>query len=96
MQGAIYRKDGSIEIYEGTLLIEDCIAIKVGPGDWRVVDQSSGVLVKAGFRSLGQCREFVADLPDRYRERLELFRSSEKFKRLSADVRKELLDSYGR
>jgi len=87
------NKDGSFEIHENAkLLINDCVACKAGPGDWRIVDYSSGVLVKARLKSFGACKEFIANLPEEYSTRLARFRQSDRFKTLSEKVREMMLN----
>lgn len=93
MRCVFSNKDGSFEIHEDAkLLMMDCVAVKAGPGDWRIVDYSSGVLVKGRLKSFGACKEFIANLPEEYSTRLAKFRQSDRFKALSEKVREMLLN----
>ena len=94
MRCVFSNKDGTFVVHEDAkLLTNDCVACKAGPGDWRIIDYSSGALVKGGLKTFGACEKFMSSLPEEYSARLAKCRQSEKFKALSDKVREALL--YG-
>ena len=94
MRCVFSNKDGTFVVHEDAkLLSNDCVACKAGPGDWRIVDYSSGALVKGGLKSYGACEEFMSNLPEKYSARLARFRQSDFYKALTDKVIEALL--YG-
>lgn len=92
MRCVFSNKDGTFVVHDDAkLLINDCVACKAGPGDWRIVDYSSGVLVKGRLKSFGACKEFIANLPEEYSTRLARFRQSARYRDLSEQVKQVLL-----
>lgn len=96
MKVILAMKDGTFDVKEGSMLLYECAAVKVGPGDWRIVDIMSGALVKGGLKSIGKCREFMQDFPEEYKARLARFRQSEKYRSLHEQAKQVMLDGFSR
>lgn len=76
----IANKNGTYVKSSGHILGKDLIAHKATLGDWRISDINSGAMVKGGLKSLKQCKEAFATIPEDILSEINRIRTTDKYK----------------